>query len=1142
MASFLYRLGRTAYRRRWWFVAAWTAVLLLIGVAAAAFMGTLSNSFSIPGTPTQLTLDKLKTELPEFAGGTGSIVYRAPDGTEFTAEQRDAVKTALTGLETLEDVEDVRDPFALQSDLDSAGETLAEARRELADGRARIEDGWAQLADGRKQLAEGRTEIADGKKRLAEGRKELESGAGQLEAAKSELANGRAELAAARAQVEDGQRKLAAGKARLSAGQRDYDAGIAQANAGAAQLADGARRLSAREAELAEGRRQYDAGVAELTGALGVATLTQAESALQAGQQRLDDTGAALDADEARLEAQDPAPEDLDARLAQIDAARADLAAQRRQLDGSAESVARLRATDRQLDDGAAALAAGRTDLKAQEGKLAEARSRLAAAKKELGAGWAEIAASERQVAGGAAELAAGEQELDDGAARVAANEARIAAGLREIEANEAELAAGERRLDAEEKRLPAAERELREAEAELADGEARLSVGERRAASTDGMRFISSDGSTAAVSVSFVGSTDALTPEVRERIQELAGAPEASGVEVYYSKEIVQDLSSVFGIAEIIGIAVAAVVLLVMLGTLVAAGLPLLMAILGVAAGVGGTLALSSVIEMASITPALALMLGLAVGIDYSLFIVHRHRRQLLDGMELEESIGRATGTSGNAVVFAGLTVVIALSALAVPGLPFLTILGLSAAFTVALSVLIAITLTPALLGVIGPRLISRRAWAKAGSAAASAARHGNDDGSRGWGAIVTRRPLLAAVVGVLVLAIAALPAAQLRTALPDGGAEPADSSAYQAYQRISDGFGGGYNGPIIVVADLPEGLDADAAEIKLLDVADRLRAIDGTVAAVPVGTNAANTVGVLQVIPSEGPASQATESLVHTLRDSSDAIEAGTGATIAPTGQVTAQIDVSEKLAQALVPYLAIVVGLSLILLLLVFRSVVVPLLATAGFLLSLAAAFGATVAVYQWGWLGDVFGVHNPGPIMSFLPILLTGILFGLAMDYQVFLVSGMREAYAHGGGARAAVRSGFAHAAPVVTAAALIMGSVFAGFVFSHMSMIRAIGFALAVGVLIDAFVVRMTITPAVMHLLGDKAWYIPRWLDRILPDVDVEGARLDNAAGRGAPWDGGDGDGRVPGDNDWFPFDDGDPDGHGEGRGKTTVGA
>ncbi|WP_425570110.1 MMPL family transporter [Paeniglutamicibacter cryotolerans] len=773
-------------------------------------------------------------------------------------------------------------------------------------------------------------------------------------------------------------------------------------------------------------------------------------------------------------------------------------------VDAGTAALKQLDAAKVKLDAGATALASAKKTLAGKEKQLDAAAAKLPAAKKSLDAAAANLRAGGTKTSIAADQLAAAQRKVDDGAAAIVFNEAKLKAGESDIAANAKKLDAAQKKLDVAEAKLPQAEADLAKGVAKLADGQQKLELGVRTAASTNGMRFVSKDGTTAAVHVTFTGSTDAISSATRTEIQQVASAPVASGVEVFYSKEIVQDLSSIFGIAEVLGLAIAAVVLLVMLGTLVAAGLPLVMAVLGVGAGVGGTLALSSVIEMASITPALALMLGLAVGIDYSLFIVHRHRRQLLEGMEMQESIGRATGTSGNAVVFAGLTVVIALSALAVPGLPFLTVLGLSAAFTVAMAVALAITLTPAVLGIIGTKLISKRAWAKAADPVHLATQTRNADGRRGWGAVVTRRPWLAAAASIVLLGIVAIPAAQLRTALPDGGAEPQNSSAYQAYDDISTAFGAGYNGPLLVLADLPTGLDHTGAQLANLDVADKLRVVPGVIAAVPVAVNKANNLGVLQVIPEAGPASVETEQLVHTLRDSTGSIKQATGSTIAVTGQVAAQIDVSEKLSEALPPYLAIVVGLSLILLLLVFRSIVVPLLATVGFLLSLAAAFGATVAVYQWGWLGSVFDVNVPGPIMSFLPILLTGILFGLAMDYQVFLVSGMREAYVHGGKAQAAVRAGFAHSAPVVTAAALIMASVFAGFVFSHLTMIRAIGFALAVGVLFDAFIVRMTLTPAIMHLLGRHAWYIPRWLDRILPDVDVEGAKLDATAPAATP--------------------------------------
>ena len=457
---------------------------------------------------------------------------------------------------------------------------------------------------------------------------------------------------------------------------------------------------------------------------------------------------------------------------------------------------------------------------------------------------------------------------------------------------------------------------------------------------------------------------------------------------------------------------------------------------------------------------------------------------------MQVGESIARAVGTSGNAVVFAGLTVIIALAALTVPGLPFLSVLGLSAAFTVLMAVLLAITLLPALLSLVGDKIVSKRARERAAAGVVS------EPKSARWVQLLTKAAIPVSLVVVAVLGTIALPATQMRTALPDGSAEAADSMAFQAYQQTSDKFGAGYNGPLLVLADLPGDLNQRQADSLALDVADQLRTHDAVIAAIPATMTDDRSLVAIQVIPADGPASEATENLVHELRDDAERIQSATGITdMAVTGQVAAQIDVSEVVTNALAPYLSIVVGLSLILLLLVFRSLVVPLLATGGFLLSLAAAFGASTAVYQFGWLSGVFGVNVPGPLLSFLPILLTGILFGLAMDYQVFLVSAMRERFVHGESARDAVRSGFSMTAPVVTAAALIMISVFAGFIFSHLAMIRPLGFALAFGVLFDAFVVRMTLIPAVMHLLGDKAWYLPKWLDRILPNVDVEGEGL-----------------------------------------------
>ncbi len=1132
MASFLYRLGALAYRRRWAVVGIWAVVLLVIGLCAGAFMGKLSNTFTIPGTETQRTLDRMKIEMPELAGGTGSIVFRTADGKELTAAQHRAIESALDDLASQSEITEVAKPFELQKQLDDAKPKLAEGQAKLDDATTALQDGKEQLADGRKQLTDaqegldsGRVQLGDAKKEIADGRTALAAGQARLDAAARELANGAAGL-------KSGQGQLDAGQRQWDAGNRGYRAGAKQIADGRKALAAGQARLDASAKKLAAGRAQYDAGMQEIlqgqpratvekqlaagkqqaTAGLAEANagLNNLDAGIAAVKNQISDAKAALknagtDADKQAAEQKIAT---LEGQLKALNAQKTELLKQRDTLEGTLTRVTRglegleaLDAAKAKLDAGAKELAGGRATLDTRKAELQAGAAKLPAAKAKLDAGARELAANRSRIRAAAAQLSAGQAQLRAGQAELDANAAKLAAGQREIDRSQAKLVAGQKTVDEKTAALPAAEAKLEQGARDLATGRAELKFAERQAGASEGMRFVSADGSTAVAHVTFTGSTDALSTAQRADIQSVAAGPEAAGVEVLFSKEILQDLSSIFGAAEIIGLAVAAAVLLIMLGTLVAAGLPLVMAVLGVGAGVGGTLALSSVIEMASITPALALMLGLAVGIDYSLFIVHRHRRQLLEGVPPGESIARATGTSGNAVVFAGLTVIIALSALAVPGLPFLAVLGFSAAFTVMMAVLIAITLTPALLGLIGTKLVSQRAWARRDAAGTEHRAPRNDAGNRGWGAVVTRRPWVAVVASIAVLAIVALPALQLRTALPDGSAEPVDSGAYKAYEQMSDAFGAGYNGPLLVLADLPAGLDARGADAANLDVADAVRAVPGVVAAIPVQVNEARTLGAIQVIPDAGPSSAETEALVHTLRDAAPRIEEATGAHIALTGQVAAQVDVSEKLGEALPQYIGIVVGLSLILLLLVFRSVVVPLLATAGFLLSLAAAFGATVAVYQFGWLGGFFDVNVPGPIMSFLPILLTGILFGLAMDYQVFLVAGMRESFAHGQPARAAVRSGFAHSAPVVTAAALIMTSVFAGFVFSHLSMIRAIGFALAIGVLFDAFIVRMTLTPAIMHLLGHRAWYIPRWLEKILPDVDVEGSKI---AARTAP--------------------------------------
>jgi RND superfamily putative drug exporter len=578
--------------------------------------------------------------------------------------------------------------------------------------------------------------------------------------------------------------------------------------------------------------------------------------------------------------------------------------------------------------------------------------------------------------------------------------------------------------------------------------------------------------------------------PEVKEStkdaIKEAVQTAESSGLEVAYSQEIAGEMVAI-GATEGIGVLIAALVLVLTFGSLVAAGLPLLTAVVGVGIGIGGLYGLTSVIDMSSTAPVLAMMLGLAVGIDYALFIVHRHRKQVLAGMEVNESIARAIGTAGSAVFFAGLTVIIALAGLTIVGIPFLSVMGLAAAATVAIAVLVALTLVPAILGFVGERIVSKKARAKASDEVPTKEPFGYR-----WARGVARKPITALVLIVVSLGALAIPAFSLEMGLPDDSTATEGSPQQRANALVTEAFGPGFSGPLVVVADLAPGADPQAA---LGSLVSKLSSVPDVTRVVPAGVSPDGTTAVLQLIPNSGPSTEATKDLVSRLRDLTGEVKAQTGSTIGVTGQTALNIDVSQKLADALPLYLLVIVGLSLILLAIMFRSILVPIKATAGFLLTVAASIGAVVAIFQWGWLGDLLGVSHGSPIISFLPILMTGILFGLAMDYEVFLVSGMRESFVKGATPREAVVEGFGHSARVVTAAALIMTAVFMGFVFSHDTVIKSMGFALAFGVLIDAFIVRMTLVPALMTLFGKAAWWYPKPLDRITPNVDVEGETL-----------------------------------------------
>ncbi|MDX3116442.1 MMPL family transporter [Streptomyces scabiei] len=622
----------------------------------------------------------------------------------------------------------------------------------------------------------------------------------------------------------------------------------------------------------------------------------------------------------------------------------------------------------------------------------------------------------------------------------------------------------------------------------------------------------VSKDGTVAYTSVRYDAPGMELTDATRNTLEKAADDARAAGLTVDVGGDALQAGAEPGATGEIVGLAIAAVVLVVTLGSLIAAGLPLLTAIVGVGIGVSTITALAKALDLGDTTSTLALMIGLAVGIDYALFIVSRYRSELAEGRDREEAVGRATGTAGSAVVFAGLTVVIALAGLAVVNVPMLTKMGLAAAGTVVVSVLIALTMIPALLGFAGRKVRatgekrrSRGSGAEASGAAApdggsaSSGRAKPGPGVR-WASFVIRRPAAVLLLGVLGLGAIAVPATQLELGLPDDGSQPTSTTQRRAYDLLSQGFGPGFNGPLLIVVDARGSADPQAAATS---VTEGIKKLKDVVTVTPAAFNKAGDTATITVIPGSKPSSTQTEDLVHAIRDQGAGVRSDTGAQVLVTGTTAMNIDFSQKLNDALVPYLGLVVGLAFLLLIVVFRSILVPLKAALGFLLSVLAALGAVVAVFQWGWLGGLIGVEETGPIMSMTPIFMVGVVFGLAMDYEVFLVTRMREAYVHGESPSQAIVTGFRYSAKVVAAAAIIMMAVFGGFITASEAIIKTIGFGLASAVLFDAFIVRMAIVPAVLALLGKKAWWLPKWLDRVLPDVDVEGEGLrtrDDATG------------------------------------------
>ncbi|MVA74661.1 MMPL family transporter [Auraticoccus sp. F435] len=607
---------------------------------------------------------------------------------------------------------------------------------------------------------------------------------------------------------------------------------------------------------------------------------------------------------------------------------------------------------------------------------------------------------------------------------------------------------------------------------------------------------MISDDERAAIVNVRIPGEAQEVTDAQRDALVAAAAELQAAlpGSTASMGGEIFNQSIPGFSIVEVIGVGVALVVLLITLGSVVAAGMPLLTALLGVGVSMAVLLIATGFATISSTTPMLAVMLGLAVGIDYALFILSRHRELLAEGLDPEESAARSVATAGSAVVFAGLTVIIALVGLGIARIPFLTAMGVFAAIGVAVAVVVALTILPALMGMAGERMRPRKV--RRAMAAGQPARH--PDAPRrggffgGWVKVVTRLPALTVVVVLVGSVLLTLPARDLTLALPNAGENPAGTPARVTYDLQEEHFGPGFNGPLVVTAEI---VASDDPLGVMEGIAEDIEELPG-VASVPLSTPNQNAdTGFVQIVPTTGPSDPATADLVQRLRDMAPVWQDEYDVSTAVTGATAIQIDVSDRLGAALLPFGVFVVGLSLVLLTMVFRSIAVPVKATLGYLLSIGVAFGLTTLVFVQGHGADLVHLERPGPIISFLPILLMGILFGLAMDYEVFLVSRMREDHVHGEPARQAVHTGFRGAASVVTAAAVIMFAVFAFFVPEGEGAIKPIAFALAVGVAFDAFVVRMTLVPAVMALLGEKAWWLPSWLEKRLPAMDVEGEQL-----------------------------------------------
>lgn len=602
-------------------------------------------------------------------------------------------------------------------------------------------------------------------------------------------------------------------------------------------------------------------------------------------------------------------------------------------------------------------------------------------------------------------------------------------------------------------------------------------------------MKQISSDKTTAIAEVYYDVSATALSDDSRDKVQDKFNDLEDKyNVQVEYTGTGMKT-TDVGATSEIVGVAVAFIVLLITFGSLIAAGLPILSAIIGLGTSVSIISLFTLAFDIPNVTLTLAVMIGLALSIDYALFILSRYKEIKRDEPDTIKAIGLATGTAGSAVVFAGVTVLIAVLGLSVLGIDFLTTTGLVAAISVIFAMLTAITLVPVLVSIFHKHIKPNKQNVQ-----------NKNDADSFWSKFVVNKPLLAILVGLIIIVLAIIPVKDMRLGIPDDGMNPSHTTQHKAYNIISDKFGEGYNGQIAMLVNVKNKKDdMQALQQDLQSLTKDVKDIKNVDTVLPPMMSENKDYALVIIVPEKGPNDETTNQLVHDLRDYNDDAKKDYNFKTEVSSQSVINIDMAEKINKSIPLFASVIVALAFILLMVVFRSILVPLKAVLGFILSLLASMGVTTLIMQDGVMSELFGIDTPGPLFAMLPVILISLLFGLAMDYEVFLMSRIHEEYNKTKDNKLAVKLGIKKSGPVIVAAALIMFSVFIAFVFQEDPIIKSMGLSLALGVLFDAFIVRLTLIPALTTLLGKATWFVPAWLSKLIPHIDIEGRDLEHTA-------------------------------------------